>query len=101
MPFYDRSRELELLDNLYARLGGQLFVLYGRRRVGKTVLMTHWLDTRNHRGLFWTADRTSAESQLRSFSQAIQAFVDPGQSLPVGFSSGTWAVACSGTELLA
>jgi hypothetical protein len=29
---YDRQRELVLLDNLYARQGRQMFVLYGRRR---------------------------------------------------------------------
>ena len=35
MAFHNRKRELDLLDDLYARPGGQLFVLYGRRRVGK------------------------------------------------------------------
>ena len=36
MAFYDRTCELQLLNQLYDRTeGGQLFVLYGRRRVGK------------------------------------------------------------------
>ncbi len=101
MAFHNRSRELRLLDELYARTGGQLFVLYGRRRVGKTVLMTHWLNTRKHRALFWTADRTSATNQLRSFSQAIQSFVTPRQAIPVEFSYGTWEVALNEVARLA
>jgi AAA+ ATPase superfamily predicted ATPase len=36
MLFYNRKRELALLDNLYARPAGQMCVLHGRRRVGKT-----------------------------------------------------------------
>ena len=60
MVFYDRQRELALLDDLYARPGGQMFILYGRRRVGKTALVAHWLESRQHPSLFWTADRTSA-----------------------------------------
>jgi AAA+ ATPase superfamily predicted ATPase len=44
MPFYNRKRELALLDNLYTRPAGQMCELYGRRRVGKTALLTHWLE---------------------------------------------------------
>ena len=39
----DAYRELQLLDDLYQREGAQLLILYGRRRVGKTRLITHWL----------------------------------------------------------
>src|ERR1051325_10336022 len=93
MAFHNRTRELRQLDELYARPGGQLFILYGRRRVGKTVLLTHWLNTRKHHALFWTADRTSAESQLRGFSQAIQTFLRPGAAVPFEFSYGSWEIA--------
>ena len=39
MTFYNRNRELRLLNEIFARSGGQMFVLYGRRRVGKTALL--------------------------------------------------------------
>ncbi len=52
MPFYNRTRELALLDKLYTREGGQMFVLYGRWRVGKTALITHWVQSRKHPVLF-------------------------------------------------
>lgn len=93
MPFYGRKRELTILDSLYKRGGGQLFVLYGRRRVGKTVLINHWLSTRGHRSIFWTADRTSAATQLRLFSQAVQSFIEPAQVIPDGFTYATWEFA--------
>lgn len=34
--FIGREAELEFLENRYHAAGGQLVVLYGRRRVGKT-----------------------------------------------------------------
>jgi hypothetical protein len=43
MGFVDREMELNLLDDLYQRPGAQLLILYGRRRIGKTRLLTHWL----------------------------------------------------------
>jgi len=93
MAFHDRRRELDLLDERYTQASGQMFVLYGRRRVGKTALLTHWLESRKHRALFWTVDRTSAGAQLRAFSHAIQNFVNPGQPAPPDFTYGSWDVA--------
>jgi len=93
MPFYDRKRELALLDNLYTRPAGQMCVLYGRRRVGKTALLTHWLESRKHPSLFWTADRTSSGTQLRSFSHAVQNYLNPEQPVPADFTYGSWEIA--------
>ena len=93
MAFHDRKHELKLLDNLYSRADGQMLVLYGRRRVGKTVLLTHWLETHKHQALFWTADRTSVGALLRSFSHAIQDYLDPAQETPPEFTYSTWEVA--------
>ena len=41
--FVGREAELDLLDRLWERSGATLLILYGRRRVGKTRLLTHWL----------------------------------------------------------
>jgi AAA+ ATPase superfamily predicted ATPase len=101
MPFYDRARELTMLDQLYRRPGGQLLVLYGRRRIGKTALLSHWLQTRRLPAVFWTADRTSASVQLRSFSRAIQAYVNPEQALPDEFTYGSWELALQEVARLA
>jgi hypothetical protein len=38
--FVGRDAELDLLDRLWERPGATLLILYGRRRVGKTRLLT-------------------------------------------------------------
>lgn len=40
--FYDRRWELEWLDEKWRSPGGQLLLVYGRRRVGKTRLLLEW-----------------------------------------------------------
>ena len=37
--FIGRKQELQFLEDKYLTVGGQLVVLYGRRRVGKTFLI--------------------------------------------------------------
>jgi AAA+ ATPase superfamily predicted ATPase len=101
MAFHDRKRELALLDNVYTRPDGQMFVLYGRRRVGKTALVAHWLDSRQHPALFWTADRTSSGAQLRSLSRAIQNHLYPTRPLPIDFTYGSWETVFSELARLA
>ena len=66
MKFIDRYRELKQLDNFFTRDKAGLLILYGRRRIGKTSLLSHWLDhltTTNHlpleNTLFWTATTQS------------------------------------------
>jgi uncharacterized protein len=41
MAFVNRTRELRVLEDHLARPGAGFFVLYGRRRVGKTELLRH------------------------------------------------------------
>lgn len=78
MKFVDRRRELKQLDDFYHRSVAGLLVLYGRRRVGKTSLLSHWLNqlTIRHKlsanqSLFWTATTQGSQYQLRDFSQAV------------------------------
>lgn len=91
--FIGRSRELEVLDNLWESNKATLLILYGRRRVGKTRLLTHWLQQNNDRGLYWVAEPTSALSQLRSFSQALMNFMDPEAEIPPDFTFSSWELA--------
>ena len=43
-PFYDRKLELAALDRAWKRhgAGGQMLLLYGRRRLGKTFLLQRY-----------------------------------------------------------
>lgn len=93
MDFVARKQELALLDSLYQRTGAQFLVLYGRRRVGKTRLITHWLSRLQSPHLYWMATQTTATNQLRKFSQALFGFLNPGIHLDPTFSYASWEAA--------
>ncbi len=98
--FVGRETEMQLLDRLWARPEATLLILYGRRRVGKTRLLTHWLrqgsageagqDQLARRALYWVAEPSSARDQLRSFSQAVYNFANPQAPAPEDFSYASW-----------
>ncbi len=71
--FVDRRDELAMLQHILTRQrGGELFLLYGRRRVGKTALLRHWAE---HSGLpwtYWMAQKEPAELQRRRLAAAIR-----------------------------
>lgn len=90
MDFFGRQNELTVLDRLWESDRAQFLILYGRRRVGKTALLVHWLRSRGRRALYWVASPDSAVAQLRSFSQALYNFANPGISAPPSFTYATW-----------
>lgn len=109
--FVGRSSELDLLDRLWDRPGATLLILYGRRRVGKTRLLTYWLQRTaegesggtqpSRRVLYWVAEPSSALDQLRSFSQAVYNFANPGAPAPLDFTYATWSQAWQQVAALA
>ncbi len=108
--FVGREAELNLLDRLWARSGATLMILYGRRRVGKTRLLTYWMqhiagDTSgqlpDRRLLYWVAEPSSALDQLRSFSQAIYNFANPDAPAPADFTYMSWPQAWQQVAALA
>ena len=70
--FVNREEELAFLDEHYRSGGAELFVLYGRRRVGKTELLRVFCQDKPH--VFFIATTASDESQLARFSELILAF---------------------------
>jgi AAA+ ATPase superfamily predicted ATPase len=69
LEFVNRKRELAELER-HARDGG-LLVAYGRRRVGKTRLLSHWL--KRHRGLYTQAIEASKEQQVAQVYEDLRA----------------------------
>ena len=88
--FSGRDQELSLLDSLWEAPGPQFLVLYGRRRVGKTALLTNWIEKTGRRALYWVASPTSALAQLRSFSQAVYNFANPDAPVTDDFTYTSW-----------
>jgi AAA+ ATPase superfamily predicted ATPase len=81
------------LENLWESPKARLLILYGRRRVGKTRLLTHWLQNHDNEGLYWVAEPASALTQLRSFSEAWMNFIDPEAEVPPDFTFSSWELA--------
>lgn len=77
LPFVNRRQELKELDA--AAAAGGLLVIFGRRRVGKTRLLSHWMG--RHRGLYSQAIESSREIQLdqtyRDFQPRLSTAVVP------------------------
>ena len=44
MQFVGRQREIQTLESFYQSANAGLLILYGRRRIGKTRLITHFLE---------------------------------------------------------
>lgn len=93
MEFVGRRRELRLLDDVYRRQGAQFLILYGRRRIGKTRLITQWSRGVQTPVLYWMASQTSATNQLRHFSQALFSFLNPTAAVEATFSYTSWDAA--------
>lgn len=88
--FIGRAQELTTLRTFWEHEQADLLIVYGRRRVGKTRLLTHWLRQSQANGLYWVAQPTSASEQLRHFSQALYRFRNPDRPAPLTFTYASW-----------
>jgi AAA+ ATPase superfamily predicted ATPase len=94
MTFYGRTAELHELDRLYMREQASLGVVYGRRRVGKTALLAHWLNSRPEmKAMLWFAEVGTPTEQLRQFSHALSAFLGKEQVAYADWGSALRALA--------
>jgi len=67
--FVNRLTELDLLEKRFRSGKAEFFVLYGRRRVGKTELLTHFCEGK--RAVFFVADLGSEVSLRSALSSAV------------------------------
>lgn len=67
--FIGREAELAFLESKYEAPGGQLIVLYGRRRVGKTETLKRFCEGKPH--VFYACRECTDGIQLKSFSEKM------------------------------
>ncbi|HFC11684.1 MAG TPA: ATP-binding protein, partial [Anaerolineae bacterium] len=75
MRFVSRENELAFLDNLLQQprnRAAQFVLIYGRRRVGKTRLLRHWLAQSEIPATYWVAEKETASLQRRKFIAAFE-----------------------------
>ena len=86
--FVDRVEEIKTLEEEYSRDGSSFVVLYGRRRVGKTTLISKFIKNKN--ALFFLASE-EAESQNRAaFKEKVSEFI--GDEMLKNVEVKTWDV---------
>lgn len=69
--FINREEELAFLDSAYAETTSQaqFIIIYGKRRVGKTELVTHFFKDKPH--LYYLASRGASHDQLRVAAEVV------------------------------
>lgn len=90
LAFTGRAFELSYLDRQYAEPLGTLCVVYGRRRVGKTRLITHWLADRKAPGFYWLATDSAPAALLHSLSRALYEHIHGRPPTDPGFTYYDW-----------
>jgi len=82
-PFIGRARERAFLEELHGSGRPELFVLYGRRRVGKTELLQQFCQ--GHRAVYFLAAQVRDRDNLRAFRQAVAEGLGDELALSVEF----------------
>lgn len=72
--FIDREDEIRTLENEYARKGSALVILYGRRRVGKTTLISEFI--KDKPALFFLASEESEAQNRSEFKDRAAEFIN-------------------------
>lgn len=67
--FIGRKQELQFFNDRYNTPGGQLVVLYGRRRIGKTETLYKFCEDKPH--FFYSCRELADTNQLAAFSERI------------------------------
>ncbi len=88
MRFIGRENELNDLNKMYTQDKFQLFVLYGRRRVGKTTLLNEFCKDKD--AIFYSAEQSNNKLNLEKFSAQVFQFY--GETTLEPFSSWTNAL---------
>lgn len=90
--FVDRQREMRELNALLEEGRSQLVSVYGRRRVGKTTLLLHWVQQMRRPYFYWVARRESPEAARHSLARAIWKWAYPETDNPEPPRFDSWSL---------
>lgn len=82
--FIGRKVELEQLNKAYLSGRKELGIIYGRRRIGKSALISEFL--KNKKAVFFQAKKDNAYGNLKSFSYTVNKLL----GLPKSFVFTNW-----------
>ena len=73
--FFGRENELESLNQLYSKKNFGMSVIYGRRRIGKSTLITEFI--KGKKAIFYTATKVGSERNFELFTRQVTSVLDP------------------------
>ena len=74
MKFINREDELKFLESEYKKTDSSLVVVYGRRRIGKTCLISEFV--KNKDCVYFLATEESETQNIKSFQKLIAEFIN-------------------------
>jgi len=74
MIFHDRKTERRIINEYLNKSGYGMYILYGRRRIGKTYLLKYCTENKN--GIFFTGRQVTGEYLLDTFSKQISDYMN-------------------------
>lgn len=72
--FINREQEIESLEQMYRSGNAEFFVLYGRRRIGKTELLLQFC--KNKHSIYFLASQQKEHDHLQQLKQVAQLVID-------------------------
>ncbi len=84
--FCGRKKELEVLEKKYNQKGFVMAVLYGRRRIGKTTLINHFIKSHDCKYITFTAVERGESELLSMMSEAALNALSPDMTGDIAFS---------------
>jgi AAA+ ATPase superfamily predicted ATPase len=91
MPFINREQELKVLNEKWQYNIAQFFIIYGKRRVGKTELIKQFI--KDKPAIYFLADKRTTADQLRELGQIVGSYFKDEILIKNGF--GDWIEAFS------
>jgi AAA+ ATPase superfamily predicted ATPase len=90
VSFYHREQEIADLDHLTRRDGPAMVLVYGRRRVGKTALLSHWTARSGMPTFYWTAPRTTPDNLRTELVRELWHWESPDKEIETAPRYDNW-----------
>ena len=85
--FLGRKKEMALLESLYDSNKFEMLILHGRRRVGKSYLLSHFAKLHSDNTVYFTGDKDSEKNNVQNFCEELNRVLKVGDFLS---SFTTW-----------
>ena len=83
--FIGRERELAVLQKKYNRDGFGMAIVYGRRRIGKTMLINEFIDSQNCKSIRFTSVEQNEKALLSMMKDVVLEAIAPEMAHMVDF----------------